>query len=148
MWTIITNYGWSNCNNYHTFFNVGMSLLSFNNSVQPGCDPRRPGDDFLYWWPGSGSQLLAGFVSHLMTVHHHSSLQYIPGGLILVPLLGSRRSLMFGCFLFSLAPLLTYFSLDVSVSVISCTYGLLNGFAVNVIQLGTDSLSLSYECSL
>ena len=120
----------------------------FNNSVQPGCDPRRPGDDFLYWWPGSGSQLLAGFVSHLMTVHHHSSLQYIPGGLILVPLLGSRRSLMFGCFLFSLAPLLTYFSLDVSVSVISCTYGLLNGFAVNVIQLGTESLSLSYECSL
>ena len=58
------------------------------------------------------------------------------GGLILVPLIGSRRSLIFGSVLFVLAPVLTYFSLNVSVPLVSCTYGLLNGFAVNVVMLG------------
>ena len=63
-------------------------------------------------------------------------LSYLLGGLILVPLLGSRRSLIFGSFLFISAPVLTYFSLNVSVLLVSCTYGLLNGFAVNIIMLG------------
>ena len=60
-----------------------------------------------------------------------------PGGLILVPLLGTRRSLLFGSFLFISAPILTFFSLNVSVHLVSCTYGLLNGFAVNIIMLGS-----------
>ena len=75
------------------------------------------------------------FIWFLLTSQIH-----IPGGLILVPLLGSRRSLILGCFLFCLAPVLTYFTLNVSVPLISCTYGLLNGFAVNIIQLGENLL--------
>ena len=75
------------------------------------------------------------------------SVKYFPGGLILVPLLGTRGSLMLGSSLFTLAPIFTYFSLNVSVPLISCTYGLLNGFAVNLTMLGGQSLS-SYEYHL
>ena len=93
---------------------------------------------------GGLSQGVSYLLGLLLSLHWFSLTsppQYIPGGLVLIPLLGSRRSLMFGCFLFTLAPVLTYFSLQVSVPLISCTYGLLNGFAVNLIMLGTEPLS-------
>ena len=45
-------------------------------------------------------------------------------------------SLIVGCLLRTLAPLLTYFFLNYSVAVLSITYGLLNGVSNNIILLG------------
>ena len=58
------------------------------------------------------------------------------GGLIIVPLLGNRTSLIVGCLMRTLAPLTTYFFLDTWVSILSLTYGLLNGISNNIILLG------------
>ena len=54
----------------------------------------------------------------------------------MVPLLGCRRSLIFGSFIFCLAPILTYFSLNSSVILVSFTYGFLSGIAFNIIKVG------------
>ena len=51
---------------------------------------------------------------------------YSTGGLILVPLIGNKGTLLLGCFVFAVAPLLTYFTLNTNILGITCTYGILS----------------------
>ena len=57
--------------------------------------------------------------------------------MILVPILGTRRSLILACVTYTLAPVIAFFLLDTSVELISVTYGVLSAMSVNFILLLT-----------
>merc|ERR1712241_255174 len=81
----------------------------------------------------SRPELTDGDLTMIFTVGGASQgISYLLGGLIIVPLLGNRMSLIVGCLVRALAPLLTYFALDSSVAFLSLTYGLLNGVSNNI----------------
>lgn len=58
---------------------------------------------------------------------------FLFAGSVLVPLLGSRGSLLLGCLAFVLAPLLGYIFLDGPVSILALSYGCLSGAGVNLV---------------
>ena len=66
------------------------------------------------------------------------------GGLIVVPILGTRRSLILVCITYTLAPVLAFFLLDTSVELISVTYGVLSGMSVNFILLLTFVIPVTW----
>merc|ERR1719445_2610469 len=55
------------------------------------------------------------------------------GGLLFVPVLGKRGCLIFGCLLFTLAPFLTYLSLDTNITTLSLTYGMISASAATML---------------
>ena len=55
------------------------------------------------------------------------------GGVIIVPVLGVRRSLILACLVFTLSPLLTFFLLNQPVEVLILSYGVLSAVATNFI---------------
>ena len=59
------------------------------------------------------------------------------GGLVFVPVLGRRGCLIFGCLVFTVAPLLTYFTLNTNIAGITFSYGILGASAVNIIMVPT-----------
>ena len=61
------------------------------------------------------------------------------GGLVFIPILGTRGSLVLGCLGYVAAPVLTYLALDTSVTVICLVYGILSSVSVNLILLGKVS---------
>jgi len=66
------------------------------------------------------------------------------GGLILVPVLGKRGCLIFGCLMFTIAPFLTYLCLDTSIPTLSLTYGILSASAANMITLPTMLIPVTW----
>ena len=68
----------------------------------------------------------------------------ISGGLILVPVLGKRGCLIFGCLMFTIAPFLTYLCLDTSIPTLSLTYGILSASAANMITLPTMLIPVTW----
>lgn len=71
---------------------------------------------------------------------------FLFGGLILIPAFGSRRSLFLGCLLYFLSPVLTYVCMVnwAPVETLYLTYGMLSSFAMNIIQLVTLSMPVSW----
>ena len=67
----------------------------------------------------------------------HIIIRFNSGGLIVVPILGTRKSLILVCVTYTLAPVLAFFLLDTSVELISVTYGVLSAMSVNFILLLT-----------
>jgi len=66
------------------------------------------------------------------------------GGLIFVPVLGKRGCLIFGCLLFTLAPFLTYLSLDTNITTLSLTYGMISASAATMITLPTMLIPVTW----
>ena len=73
---------------------------------------------------------------------------FLIGGLILIPVLGPRLTLLFGCMMYALAPVLTYACMVTNAGLESLyiTYGLLSGFSINIINLGKYLLILNFKC--
>ena len=63
------------------------------------------------------------------------------GGLVFIPILGTRGCLVLGCLGYIAAPVLTYLTLDTSVTVLCFLYGILSSVSVNLILLGKFKLS-------
>ena len=72
---------------------------------------------------------------------------FLIGGMILIPVLGPRLTLLFGCMMYALAPVLTYACMVTNAGLESLyiTYGLLSGFSINIINLGKSLLMLNFE---
>jgi len=66
------------------------------------------------------------------------------GGLIFVPVLGKRGCLIFGCLLFTMAPFLTYLSLDTNITTLSITYGTISASAATMITLPTMLIPVTW----
>jgi len=60
---------------------------------------------------------------------------FMLGGLLFVPLLGRRGCLVLGSLLFTLAPILTHFTLNWGVPAVCFSYGVMGAGAVNIIML-------------
>ena len=60
------------------------------------------------------------------------------GGLVFIPVLGTRGCLVVGCLGYIAAPVLTYLTLNTSVPVLCFLYGVLSSVSVNLILLGTN----------
>jgi len=60
---------------------------------------------------------------------------FMLSGLLFVPLLGRRGCLILGSLLFTLAPVLTHFTLSFGVPAVCFSYGVLGAGAVNIIML-------------
>ena len=60
------------------------------------------------------------------------------GGLVFIPVLGTRGCLVVGCLGYITAPVLTYLTLNTSVPVLCFLYGILSSVSVNLILLGTN----------
>ena len=71
---------------------------------------------------------------------------FLLGGMVLIPALGPRLTLLLGCCLFTLSPLLTYACLVTTtpVSVLYVVYGLLTGFSINIIMLVCLTLPVTW----
>lgn len=71
---------------------------------------------------------------------------FLFGGLILIPALGPRPSLLLGCLLYFLSPVLTYVCMVTwaPVETLHLTYGMLSSFAMNIIQLVTLTMPVSW----
>ena len=65
-------------------------------------------------------------------------ISFLIGGMILVPVLGPRLTLLGGCVMYTLSPVLTYVCMVTNAPVESLyfVYGLLSSFSINVIMLG------------
>ena len=63
---------------------------------------------------------------------------FLIGGMILIPVLGPRLTLFFGCMLYTLSPILTYTCMVTNAELESLyiAYGLLSSFSINIIMLG------------
>ena len=61
------------------------------------------------------------------------------GGLVFIPILGTRGCLVVGCLGYVAAPVLTYLTLDTSVTVLCFLYGILSSVSVNLILLGNNN---------
>ena len=63
---------------------------------------------------------------------------FLIGGMILIPVLGPRLTLFFGCMLYTLSPILTYTCMVTNAELKSLyiAYGLLSSFSINIIMLG------------
>lgn len=66
------------------------------------------------------------------------------GGLVIVPLLGLRGCLVVSSILFTLSPLLTYFTLDLGVTSLAASYCILGMGAVNIAMIPTFLMSCSW----
>jgi len=66
------------------------------------------------------------------------------GGLIFVPVFGKRGCLIFGCLLFTMAPFLTYLSLDTNITTLSITYGTISASAATMITLPTMLIPVTW----
>ena len=60
------------------------------------------------------------------------------GGLVFIPVLGTRVCLLVVCLGYIAAPVLTYLTLNTSVPVLCFLYGILSSVSVNLILLGTN----------
>ena len=71
---------------------------------------------------------------------------FLLGGLILVALLGPRRSVFLGCFMFTLAPILTYVCLiyQARVEYLYFVYGVLSSASVALLTLVTKTLPVTW----
>jgi len=104
---------------YHgTFGNMLPYFSSYVRQVHPSI---RHGDLAMVFSTGG----LAQGVSFML------------GGLVFVPVLGRRGCLIFGCLVFTVAPLLTYFTLNTNIAGITFSYGILGASAVNIIMVPT-----------
>lgn len=88
-----------------------------------------------------------GDIANIMSVGGLvQGLSFLLGGLILVPLLGPRRSLLLGCVLFTLAPLLTYACLVMGAQVewLYVAYGMMSSASLAILTLVTMTLPTSW----
>ena len=71
---------------------------------------------------------------------------FLLAGLVVMPSLGPRPSLVLGCTLFTLSPILTYLALvySRSVELLQITYGVLSSFSVNIMMLVTFTLPVTW----
>ena len=71
---------------------------------------------------------------------------FLVAGLVLVPVLGERGSLLLGCIIFTLAPLLSWLCLvtNAPVSALAISYCLLSSLSFNVIVLATLTLPVTW----
>ena len=71
---------------------------------------------------------------------------FLLAGLVVMPSLGARPSLVLGCTLFTLSPILTYLALvySTSVELLQITYGVLSSFSVNIMMLVTFTLPVTW----
>ena len=64
---------------------------------------------------------------------------FLIGGMILIPVMGPRLTLLLGCLMYTLSPLLTYACLVTNAGLESLYIaydGVLSSFSINVIMLG------------
>lgn len=66
------------------------------------------------------------------------------GGVIIVPVLGVRRSLILACLVFTVSPLLTFFLLNQPVEVLILSYGVLSAVATNFILVVSFMLPVTW----
>ena len=73
-------------------------------------------------------------------------ISFLFGGLVLVPLLGPRRSLCLGCVVFTLTPLLTYACLvtGAQVECLYVAYGMMSSASLALLTLVTMTLPTSW----
>ena len=71
---------------------------------------------------------------------------FLLGGLLLVPLLGPRQSLLLGCLLFTLAPVLTYACLitGAPVECLYVAYGMMSSASLAILTLVTMTIPTSW----
>ena len=71
---------------------------------------------------------------------------FLLAGLVVMPSLGARPSLVLGCTLFTLSPILTYLALvySTNVELLQITYGVLSSFSVNIMMLVTFTLPVTW----
>ena len=71
---------------------------------------------------------------------------FLLAGLVIIPTLGPRPSLVLGCSMFTLSPILTYVSLvfGANVALLQLTYGVLSSFSVNIMMLVTFTLPVTW----
>ena len=67
--------------------------------------------------------MMLGNITQIIFLFH---LFCLKGGLILVPLLGKRRTLILGCLIYMASPFLTYFTLETNILGMTFTYGILS----------------------
>eukprot|EP00092_Neocalanus_flemingeri_P020675 GFUD01022405.1.p1 GENE.GFUD01022405.1~~GFUD01022405.1.p1 ORF type:complete len:473 (-),score=85.93 GFUD01022405.1:37-1455(-) len=71
-------------------------------------------------------------------------ISFMFAGLVFVPLLGKRGCLMVGCVIFTISPLLTYFTLNTNIISVAFSYGVLSAGAVNIIMVPTFLIPVTW----
>ena len=68
------------------------------------------------------------------------------GGMIILPAVGPKKTLFFGCFLYTVAPLLTYACLVTSapIGLLYVAYGMFSSFALNIVMLVCLTLPVTW----
>lgn len=131
---------------YHgTFGNILPYLTSYMKQVRYslhclGCMT-------LIDWLQKRSDLNNGDLANIMSIGGLAQgVSFLLGALIFVPLLGPRKSLFLGCFMFTLAPVLTYFCLveGSSVEYLYIVYGMMSSASVALLTLVTKTLPTSW----
>ena len=65
-------------------------------------------------------------------------ISFLIGGMILIPVMGPRLTLLLGCLMYTISPALTYACMvsNAGLEPLYIVYGLLSSFSINVIMLG------------
>ena len=73
-----------------------------------------------------------------------TGISFFLAGIVLVPVIGNRKCLILGCFLCTLAPLLTYITLDHSLPLVCLSYSVLSSMGFPLVMIPSNLIPVTW----